>query len=348
MPTTFVYMDIYRCAKIARIAVESYLQHYKNQNIYLYGVPEDFKWFSDLMTFGNVVFVDISDDDLLLKRWNIHGHWGTAHLWAKLIKEREEDFLIHLDSDIVFRGPALDPIFTQIEMGFDLIGSSRNYKNNFNNQDNVRHLPDLVQTAIFAFNRHKISDHPFEELVEMSRGNFNPLGHPVIDFFDPVMFEMIKNDAKVFHLEIEEYGGTHRDGHRNNKYGELNKYFDIGDLFLHFASVGSGMKYFYDPFTRFFTPKSYVQHGIERYWLFCNVFYQQNLSIAEKGKAEKIYQQFKVEIAKGVSLEKMRKGINFEILDSNYIIPKFKYPELAYTVFKEFVGKVIKRLKKYL
>jgi hypothetical protein len=348
MPTSFIYMDVYRCAKIARVAVESYIQHYKAAKIYLYGVSEDFKWFEDLNSHGNVVCVDISNDFLLLKRWNIHGHWGTAHLWAKLIKERNEDFLIHLDSDIVFRGAALDPIFKQIEAGFDLIGSSRNYKNNFNKRDDVRHLSDLVQTAIFAFNRHKISEHPFEELVQMCRGNYNPLGHPVIDFFDPVMFEMIKNGAKVFYLEIEEYGGTHRDGHRNNKYGELNKYFDIGDLFLHFASVGSGMKYFYDPFTRFFTSDSYVQHGVERYWLFCRVFYQQNLPIEHLGKAEKIYQNYYTEIARGVSLDQIIKGINFDLLDKSYVISKLKYPGLAFSVSKEFILKVIKRLKKYL
>lgn len=348
MSSSFVYMDVYRCAKIARVAVESFVQHYKDTKLHLYGVPEDFLWFEDLNPHGNVICVDITSEKLLLKRWNIHGHWGTAHLWAKLIKERDEDFLIHLDSDIVFRGAALDPIFEKINNGFDLIGSSRNYKNNFNNRDDVRHLPDLVQTAIFAFNRKKISYHEFEELVEMCRGNFNPLGHAVIDFFDPVMFEMIKNNAKVYYLTIEDYGGTHRDGHRVNKYGELNLYFDIGELFLHFASVGSGMKYYYDPFTRFFTSKSYVKHGEERYWLFSRLFYNQNLPSIEIGKAEQIYNTYKTEIAKGVSVEKILNGINFIKLDQTYIIPKYKYPGLALSVTKEFFLKVIKRIKKYL
>lgn len=345
---SFVYMDIYRCGKIARVAVVSYLKFYPETNLYLYGVPADFRWLEDLTSkHKNIKLVDISDDTELLKKWNIHGHLGTAYLWAKLINERSEKFLIHLDSDVIFRGRALDQIFEKIEEGYSIVGSPRNYKNNLNGIDSVRHLDDLVQTAIFAFDKELVSEHEFDELVLMCRGSFNPLGHPVIDFFDPVMFEIIKNGGKVFHLDIEDYGGTHLDGHRKNSYGELNEFFDIGNLFCHFASVGSGMKYFYDKSTQVFTPKSYVVHGLERYWLFSYVFYNQDLKMSfDKMRMRSLSKKFYNVIVEGVDLDVVRNAINLEDLDTLNELTFMENIHGMSLVFSELTKKVNGRIKR--
>jgi len=347
MDQVFIYMDIYRCGKIARVAVSSFLKFYQDSNIvlHLFGVSQDFLWFENFKHSKNLSFDDISDDKLMLERWNIHGHFGTAHLWSKLIIERKEKFLLHLDSDVIFRGPALDPLLEKVSSGYDLVGSPRNYRHNLNNRDDVRHLNDLVQTAIFAFNREKINQHDFEELVQMSRGFYNPLGHPVIDFFDPVMFEILKNGGKIFYLDTEDYGGTHLSGHRKNSFGELNEYFDMGRLFIHFASVGSGLKYFFDPFSRFFTPKSYIEHGLERYWLFCKLFYGQDLKSITPNRAADIEKNYHHIICEGLKLNEIN-NISFSRLDK---MNEMNLIELIYgskTLLVEILKKVKKKLWK--
>lgn len=340
-------MDIYRCGKVARVAVNSFVKHYPNLELHLFGTKEDFHWLSDMRLKGRLVFQDISEDKILLRRWDVHGHWGTAHLWSKLIQSRKEKFLIHLDSDIIFRGRALDPIFDAIEDGYDLIGSPRNYKNNLNNRDDIRHLQDLVQTAIFAFNRELVSEHNFNELVEMSRGHYNPLGHPVIDFFDPVMFEIINNGGKVFYLNVDEYGGTHRDGHRNNKFVELNNTLgDLGSLFCHYSSVGSGLKYFHDPLTRVFTPRFYVEHGLMRYWSFCRFFYNQDLAVnTNKNKFEKIYTKYKNEMAIGVDLNSIQNDIDWAALEKKYNPSLADNLKTSFKILSEVNKKIVGKFK---
>ncbi|MES2767743.1 MAG: hypothetical protein V4596_01245 [Bdellovibrionota bacterium] len=343
----FIYMDIYRCGKVARVAVNSFVKHYPDLELHLFGVADDFLWLEDMSSKGRLVFQDISSDSALLRRWDVHGHWGTAHLWAKLIQTRSEKFLLHLDSDIIFRGPALDPIFKAIDEGFDLVGSPRNYKNNLNKRDDIRYLPDLVQTAIFAFNRELVSQHEFEELVEMARGHYNPLGHPVIDFFDPVMFEILKNGGNICYLDVDDFGGTHREGHRNNRHTELNNTLgDLGTLFCHYSSVGSGLKYFHDPLTRVFTPKFYVQHGLMRYWSFCKFFYNQDLPVnTDKQKFEKVYEKYKSEMSIGVDLKAIQNDVDWMKLEKKYNPNLLGNLKTSLGILAEVNKKISKKLK---
>ena len=338
----FLYMDIYRCGKIARVSVNSFVRQYPQMELHLFGVADDFAWLQDMSSKGKLVFENISSDKKLLRRWDVHGHWGTAHLWSRLIQSRPEKYLIHLDSDIIFRGRSLDPIFDKMDKGYDLIGSPRNYKNNLNRRDDVRHLSDLVQTALFAFNRELISEHPFEELVDMVRGYFNPLGHAVIDFFDPVMFEILKNGGKIFYLDIDDYGGTHRDGHRKNVMSELNLAADFGRLLCHYSSVGSGMKYYHDPLSRIFTPKSYTGHALKRYWSFCKIFYDQDLPIPHDKKYDADL-KYKEEIALGVDLHAVRTGADWILLEKKYHPTFSQNIKTAINILSEFIRKVVRK-----
>lgn len=273
----FIFTEIYGCGKIGRIALKTLQKHCPNIKVNVFGVPNDFLWISELLDDPQFIFHDISSDKQILDSWNLQGHAGTAALWTKLILERKAKYYIHFDSDVIFTGDAFNRITSLIESGHDLVGTYRNYKYNLNNLDHVRHLDDVVQTAIFAFNVEKISDHSEEELFKMCLGGFNPLGHPVIDFFDPVMFEIIKNGGKVGFLNFDEFGGTNAFGKRDNVLKEFNTTVaDIGTLFCHFASVGSGLKFATRPMSGLLTSKTYREFAIKKYTLFCSIFYDEH------------------------------------------------------------------------
>lgn len=282
----FMFTEIYGCGKIARIALLSLHKHCPNLRINVYGTPDDFLWVPELINNPKFTFHDIASDKKMLNAWNLQGHAGTANLWSKLILEKKAKYYVHFDSDVIITGDAFSPINLALEKGADLVGTYRNYKHNLNNRDDVRHLNDVVQTAIFAFNIEKISAHSFDELYRMCLGGFNPLGHPVIDFFDPVMFEILSNGGKAHFLEFDEFGGTNFLGNRENVLKQFNTTVaDIGSLFCHFASVGSGLKFATKPVSRVLVSESYCEFAIKKYTLFCAIFYGENtrkLSPSEK------------------------------------------------------------------
>lgn len=276
----FIFTEIYKCGKIARVALSSFLKYHPDLEINIFGTQEDFKWILDLKHEGKFKFVNISNEKHILRKWDMYGHLGTAELWSKVILDSNtSDLIIHFDSDVIFFAPALDELIKKLADGKGLVGTARSYKYNRNGIDKVRHLPDVVQTAIFGFNKKFINKHPHREMVRMALGAYNPKGHPVIDFFDPVMFEILGNGGEPYFLKIEEYGGASPEGSRTNSFGNLNEVMDYGSKFCHFASVGSGMKFYHDFNSRKHVANTYIQHGIDRYILFCKLFYNQDLGV---------------------------------------------------------------------
>jgi hypothetical protein len=134
---------------------------------------------------------------------------------------------------------------------------------------------DVVQTYFFSFNKNKITNRDNGALQMMIVGNYNPLSHPILDFFDPVSFDIINNGGKICLLDPEKVGGLTVDGNRNNGIG-VNDELDFGTNIAHFAGIGSGRA--------FFTNKSqsysgeYLTWSKKRYVLYHKLFYGIELS----------------------------------------------------------------------
>ena len=140
------------------------------------------------------------------------------------------------------------------------------YEKNMNGKTDLAGLSDVSQTYFYAFNKTKISDFEFPVLRQMIVGYHNPLGHPILDYFDPVCFDILKNGGKVFFLSPDDVGGLTPAGNRKNSYPELNSDMDFGNNLMHFAGVGSGMKFYTIGPEQ--ASKGYVDWAIKRYGLY--------------------------------------------------------------------------------
>ena len=296
---TFIWTEVFNCGEIGAVAISSFLKHHPDMVVHVYGSSKDLAIIPDEravkkveLTSGivaefhswlwrNLGIGEPSITEDYLQKGFGRGHLGTARLWAYLITSRPESKLIHFDSDIVFLGAIIKEVKTRMD-NFDLVGPVRNYKHNRNNLDHVRHLDDLTQTCCFGFNKLKINSHSYSELVKMTLGSFNPKGHPVIDFFDPVMFEILSNQGRIFFLNHDEVGGCNLQGSRKNAYEKANDFetpfkIDFGSKLIHFSAVGSGMNIYRNKPLRI--PESYRQYALDRYALFAKVFYDRDIGM---------------------------------------------------------------------
>lgn len=271
MNNLFVWTEIYNCGKIGKIALESFRTYHPTQEVNVYGVPADFQVVSHV---PGLIYHTISSQNCEGFK---QGHFGTAMLWASLLGQRKEQYMVHFDSDVIFRQECVSYITNELQKGFSLVGPIRNYIHNPNNRNDVRHLPDLAQTYFFGFDRTKITMRDYSTMTKMCQGTFNPHGHPVIDFFDPVMFDIIRNGGKVAILEQEDFGSCDFYGKRAvGKYTEENRHMDFGNKICHFSAVGSGMNFYNNGSVN--VPKSYVDYAVERYALYCLIFYNETLN----------------------------------------------------------------------
>jgi len=291
----YIFTEAYGCAPILRKCLESFFKYHPNITVHVFGTFKDFK---ELGKFRNVEYVDMSSDQEMIQCFN-HGHLGTAHIGAKVITEYSKgyDYIIHFDSDVIFRKESISLLTDKIEEGYDLIGPIRCYKNNMNGRTDLSELDDVSQTYFYAFNKTKIGSYDFAILRQMIVGYHNPLGHPILDYFDPVCFDMLKNGAKPFFLSPDDVGGLTSDGNRKNKYEKLNGDMDFGNNLMHFAGVGSGMKFYTNGPGQ--ASKGYVDWSIKRYALYKDVLFNERLEGIEVD--EEISELLKSEINETVS-----------------------------------------------
>lgn len=226
MKDTFIFSEAYNCGLILKKCLETFFQYHPDTVVNIFGTAKDFK---EVGRFKNLEYHELSND-LDLKECFKHGHMGTAHIGARVIKEFSEgsDYIIHFDSDVVFREECLSLLTNKISEGYDLIGPRRCYKNNMNGMKGLENLQDVSQTYFYAFNKNKISEYDFATLRQMIVGYHNPLGHPILDYFDPVSFDILKNGGKICFLDVDDVGGLTINGNRENKFGELNLDLDWG------------------------------------------------------------------------------------------------------------------------
>lgn len=272
----YVFTEMVGCGKIGKVALDSFKWHHPHTIVHVYGTPEDFAW---IEPSPNLVFHDLNAQQEILNKFN-SGHLGTATLWANIIKSSNAKYLIHFDSDVVFRAPVINEISAFLNSGYDLVGPMRNYKCNPQRIFGIRHLPDVTQTLCFGFNRERITNWNMPTLTKMVQGVYCPFGHNVIDFFDPICFDIIENGGSVFILNGDDYGGFDSSGGRINKYTELNSLIDFGDKLAHFSAVGSGMYYYTNSkHINSSVPRTYIDYALEKYAIFCKIFYGEDIGV---------------------------------------------------------------------
>lgn len=265
----YIFSEAYGCGLILKKCLESFFRYHPNEIVHIFGTVKDFK---EVGKFNNVEYIEMSGD-LELKECFKQGHLGTAHICAKVIKEfsNEFDYLIHFDSDVIFRKESLSLIFDKINEGYDLIGPIRCYKNNLNGRSDLSSIKDVAQTYFYAYNKNKISNFDFKTLRQMIVGYHNPLNHPILDYFDPVSFDILNNGGKICFLNEDEVGGISNENGRKNKFEELNKDMDFGSNIMHFAGVGTGMKIWRNGIEN--VHDSYANWSLNRFVLYYKLFY---------------------------------------------------------------------------
>jgi len=301
MNNYYIFTEIVGCGKIGKIAIDSF-HRYHDIPIYIYGAKEDFVHIKENK---NNNFIEVNEK--ILKKFNL-GHWGTAHIWEDVIKNSKQDILIHFDSDVIFRENTVNDLIQKSNKGFDLVGSRRNYYSNKNNRDDVRFINDLCQTSLILFNKKKISKKYLEkysfissiksltdttikkifknilwtirqisaknifvsQLCKMIHGTYSPFNFPHIDFFDPIMIDMLNNGAKIYYLNPEDTGTADFYG---TSYSIVEK-LDFGKKLIHFSGVGSGLNFINNPQVKSVS-ESYKKHCVNTYKIFCRIFYNE-------------------------------------------------------------------------
>lgn len=285
MTDFFIFTEVIRCGIIGRIALKTY-HKFHEMPVHIYGTDTDLL---ELEYNKNNILHIITDKELISSFDS--GHKGTAMLWAKVILENKNKKIIHFDSDVVFRGDIVnDIIFNLKKKDISIVGPIRNYKNNPNNRDDVRHLPDITQTYCFGFDASKIKTTDYKQLSLMCQGM--PTTHPVIDFFDPVAFEILSNCTTdnsvdsvnyvncvnpVFIIDCDIVGGCNKLGIRDNLYKDANKDMDFGHKIVHFSSVGSGLNFWKmkNNNVKINVPAGYVNYALKKFQLYITLFYKE-------------------------------------------------------------------------
>lgn len=242
--SAFIWTEVFDCGELADIVIRSFLSHH-NESIHVFGFTEDLKALANdprviPMPFDPAlairkIYLPFSSkiDGPFVQKGYEKGHLGTARLWAHLIKNRDEDLLIHIDSDLIFTGNAVDDIIGALQGNSVVAGSRRMYKNNLNSKENARHLPDCVDTMCFGFRRSLVPRSTFLGLVRRLRGQTwrdHILGRKIIDFFDSISFSLMEKGS-VSYLCSPDCGPS---GFRGVDSPFLNKILEVR------SAVGSG------------------------------------------------------------------------------------------------------------
>lgn len=276
-----IFCIAHNCGEIAKKAIESF-RKYHSDEVTIYCTPKDFK---SLKHIENINFFETVSDSAVSNSYQ-HGHMGTAYVWAKLISKQWQDcqYLIQFDSDVVFLENCIDEIKNKLLNGYDLIGPRRSYKNNPHNNPQYEEFQDVLSTYLIGINVNKVTQRDFHTMQMMCGGFQNPLGHVVIDFFDPVSFDILHNGGKIFYLDKETYGSTDENGKKENSHGKMNLMMDYGSKIAHFAGIGSGMSFFNNGGGT--VPQGYIDWSLKRYAMYVKLFYNRDLYNPDVTKIE--------------------------------------------------------------
>lgn len=273
----FVFTEIIGCAKVGRVALESYCRHHVIP-VHVFATQDDIAELGQIGQNNLINFIDVTDDRQLVEAYK-KGHQGTAYLFAKIIASTEitdDNEIIHFDGDVYFKKESLSLIVNAFRMGFDLVGSRRCYVNNPGGIEVPGYLPDVISTYFFGVKRDKIPTvYSFEDMVQMCVGNPIGLDDMVLDFFDPISFHIIKAGGDVKFLDYEFVGGQNDQGSKISAI-PANLHLDAGEYLLHFGGTGSGYAYYRNK------NEQHVAYGdwaLIRWSLFSMLFYNEPVPV---------------------------------------------------------------------
>jgi hypothetical protein len=271
----FIWTEAFNCGEILEPMLSSYVKHH-NYPINVYATDQDFEGLSvmsPLITFETLDSKGgFSSIERKILRGYKKGHKGTAILWEYLINEKIGDIYIHLDSDQIFLGDVITDLVRAIkDEGYAIAGSRRAYKNRsyrLGGRDGVRlnQRPDCVNTDCFAFKINKIRRFPRFWLRRKILGK--RISHkPVVDFFDPLTFEIIKKDKKIKYMDSPSEG-----------YSSLINYQSaFMSSRISFAAVGSGCSFFKNGHHN--VPEGYWRFALASYSLFAKEFLNKDIGV---------------------------------------------------------------------
>ena len=95
-------------------------------------------------------------------------------------------------------------------------------------------------------------------------------GQPIIDFFDPLAFDILQNGGRIFHLDRLDVGGFSEDSKLHNSEGFSHEDLDWGSKMVHFGGGGTGERVCRGEGLNI--PKGYADWALERYKMISNLF----------------------------------------------------------------------------
>ena len=272
----FIWTEAFNCAELLDPMLNSYLAHH-DFKIHVYATENDFK---SVKTNSPIIVKEILSnagikgkivEKILLYKFK-KGHSGTAHLWSYLITTRKEKIFIHLDADNIFVNETLNEMIDSIVLeGYSLVGSRRPYRfrayrKNGSDTKKLNSRPDVVNTDCFAFVTDRIRKFPKFWLRRKIRGRRISL-KPVVDFFDPVAFEIFDKGGKIKYM----------DSPNNGFFSTTNAMSAFLQNRISFAAVGSGINLYKNSKVR--TSEGYARFSLASYSLYSREILNTDLGI---------------------------------------------------------------------
>ncbi len=271
----FIWTEAFNCGEILNPMLESFIKH-NNHELNVFGSRQDLghvKVKSPLLKFNSYGTGSnaLKLENKIQDKYN-QGHKGTAELWANIIMKRKERYFLHLDADTIFLADVVSELLDAVlSKGFNLAGARRpyyhrTYRKIGTDGKRLDKLPDVVATDCFIFDKSFINLHPAWYLKRKIEGR-RPVRHPVIDFFDPISFEIISKGGKVLYLDSPSIGSI----------GPANTDSDFHLKRISFAAVGSGSNFFKNQNVK--TSPGYKSFALASYSLFCQYLLDKDIGI---------------------------------------------------------------------
>ena len=260
----FIWTEAFNCGEVLNPMLKSFITH-NNFEINVYGTDEDLSSvnvksplikFQDLKLDKNSYGIE----DEIMKKYK-SGHKGTAELWKFLMLTRKERYFLHLDSDTIFLGDVISDLIASVKTReFNLVGSRRpylhrTYRKSGSDGRRLDKLPDVVATDCFIFDKSFVQKWPKWHLTRKIEGR-RPIAHPVVDFFDPVSFEIINKGGKVLYVDSPNQGVS----------SVTNFESEFMQKRISFSAVGSGANFYKNPEVK--TSPGYKNFALASYSLY--------------------------------------------------------------------------------
>ena len=238
----FIWTEAFNCGEILNPMLASYLTHH-NYPIHVFATESDIREIdieSDLVIQNPYSKKSIRNkiEKKIITGYR-KGHLGTATLWEHIIHTRKERIFIHLDADTIFLDDVITDLIHAIEFdNYSIAGSRRAYKNRGYRKSGKDGLkldkrPDAINTDCFAFTKQFITLHPRFLLRRKILGRRISL-KPVVDFFDPVTFDIISKGGKIKYMDSPDNGAQ----------SYINYESKFMTSRISFAAVGSGCNFY--------------------------------------------------------------------------------------------------------